>query len=148
MEGIYVRCKSLPIQLIYRKDKTMLMKQLTGGTVGGSNVKAGTHEDVTSASTIFEVDTGLTSITRFMLLASDGYSGDVAPSIVALDNVNYPNKFTSFKSNNNSAFYGKAWQSYTSTSDSYTPVVTGVSGGKVTIKTATNGSQCLMKKIN
>ena len=113
----------------------------------GGKVKAGTHEDVIGTSQVFTIDTGLSSINKFVMLASKSYQSDKSPVMVALDNINYPNTFTSFKNNNNAGFYGKGWLAYTSTADTYVPVVTDVTGGVITIKTATHSALCDLKDI-
>lgn len=115
---------------------------------GGSGAVSGTHEDVTTASTDFEIDTGLSTINTFLLIA------DGSPTNNRKIWVLYNKDFFS----NASGYYMAGWVSKTDTNANqgfsqygragtvWYSIVEAPTGGKIKLCTGSNTNTASVAK--
>ena len=129
------------------------------GTIGGSgNIKSGTTvkvsgnevSAVTSTSTEFTIETGVTNLKKFILYAAKDNADANYQQYLCIDNVNRPNKFSglcTLTTDTATANTVKINSAYTSTAHGYVIVVSSVSNGVITCKTCTGSGGTGIKDI-
>lgn len=129
------------------------------GTISGGSVKSGTTvkvsgsevSAVTSTSTEFTVETGVTNLKKFILYAAKDNADANYQQYLCIDNVNRPNKFSGLctvTTNTATASTVKINSDYTSTAHAYVIVVSSISAdGTITCKTCTGTGGTGIKDI-
>lgn len=121
----------------------MWQRGIAGSSGGGNNIVYGTESDKSTASAEFTINTGLSSISRFIIW---GLSGNGTSVIIYDKDAIGSNKFSTANiqggavAQRPSATIGDNPQQYNSS-------IKSLSGGNVTIKQATNASNIFKTHI-
>lgn len=119
----------------------MALFRCSVGSGGGGDTYAEGSKETATASTEYEINTGLTSIDKFFAqgydLGSGGYQLQ-SGILYDADDSGYFQSFSHYSAGSNSV---AVRQAFTSTSHAQCFVVVSVSGGKITIKTPTTAGR-------
>lgn len=102
--------------------------------MGGDSGAYGTCTDTTGNAQTVTINTGLTSIKRFMMYCL----GNTGSSVIAFVTYNYDLSSTNYITYVGSNSYNKAIG--TATGYAYGPMVNSISGGTITLKTGANAA--------